>query len=363
MNWPLIKKRAIQTFWILSGIGMVVLLGAAMQRKQALTCKDIRVSIAGAEEHMFIDEQDVLKLIKEQGVFEGRVMGKVALRSIEEALEQNPWIKNAELFFDNQRVLEVSIEERQPIARVFTAQGNSFYLDSVGIRLPLSDKLSARVPMFTGFPSDLEKLSKPDSLLLQGILSIGNYIMVDSFWRAQTAQIDINKEGQFELIPVVGNHRVVLGSAEELDAKLNRLYTFYRQAWLQNGIHRYEKLDVQYKGQVVAVKRGTAQALLDSAQARAQLNELMQLSMVPPADTVQTKLAVEKKVEKPAANNAAKKITENKKLPVAKDNKTAQQNAISNGKVGAKDKAAPPKEKPASKPPTKPVPKAVMQKQ
>ena len=363
MNWPLIKKRAIQTFWILSGIGMVVLLGAAMQRKQALTCKDIRVSIAGAEEHMFIDEQDVLKLIKEQGVFEGRVMGKVALRSIEEALEQNPWIKNAELFFDNQRVLEVSIEERQPIARVFTAQGNSFYLDSVGIRLPLSDKLSARVPMFTGFPSDLEKLSKPDSLLLQGILSIGNYIMVDSFWRAQTAQIDINKEGQFELIPVVGDHRVVLGSAEELDAKLNRLYTFYRQAWLQNGIHRYEKLDVQYKGQVVAVKRGTAQALLDSAQARAQLNELMQLSMVPPAETVQTQLAVEKKVEKPAANNAAKKITENKKLPVAKDNKTAQQNAISNGKVGAKDKAAPPKEKPASKPPTKPVPKAVMQKQ
>ncbi|MBN8664264.1 MAG: hypothetical protein J0L83_06825 [Chitinophagales bacterium] len=363
MNWPLIKKRAIQTFWILSGIGMVVLLGAAMQRKQALTCKDIRVSIAGAEEHMFIDEQDVLKLIKEQGVFEGRVMGKVALRSIEEALEQNPWIKNAELFFDNQRVLEVSIEERQPIARVFTAQGNSFYLDSVGIRLPLSDKLSARVPMFTGFPSDLEKLSKPDSLLLQGILSIGNYIMVDSFWRAQTAQIDINKEGQFELIPVVGDHRVVLGSAEELDAKLNRLYTFYRQAWLQNGIHRYEKLDVQYKGQVVAVKRGTAQALLDSAQARAQLNELMQLSLVLPADTVQTKPAVEKKVEKPAANNAAKKITENKKLPVVKDNKTAQQNAISNGKVGAKDKAAPPKEKPASKPPTKPVPKAVMQKQ
>lgn len=363
MNWPLIKKRAIQTFWILSGIGMVVLLGAAMQRKQALTCKDIRVSIAGAEEHMFIDEQDVLKLIKEQGVFEGRVMGKVALRSIEEALEQNPWIKNAELFFDNQRVLEVSIEERQPIARVFTAQGNSFYLDSVGIRLPLSDKLSARVPMFTGFPSDLEKLSKPDSLLLQGILSIGNYIMVDSFWRAQTAQIDINKEGQFEFIPVVGDHRVVLGSAEELDAKLNRLYTFYRQAWLQNGIHRYEKLDVQYKGQVVAVKRGTAQALLDSAQARAQLNELMQLSLVLPADTVQTKPAVEKKVEKPAANNAAKKITENKKLPVVKDNKTAQQNAISNGKVGAKDKAAPPKEKPASKPPTKPVPKAVMQKQ
>ena len=363
MNWPLIKKRAIQTFWILSGIGMVVLLGAAMQRKQALTCKDIRISIAGAEEHMFIDEQDVLKLIKEQGVFQGRTIGKVALRSMEEALEQNRWIKNAELFFDNQRVLEVSIEERQPVARVFTAQGNSFYLDSAGIRLPLSDKLSARVPMFTGFPSDLEKLSKPDSILLQGILTIGNHIMADSFWRAQTAQIDINKEGQFELIPVIGDHHVVLGNAEDLAAKLNRLYTFYRQAWLQNGIHRYEKLDVQYKDQVVAVKRGTAQALLDSAQARAQLNELMQLSMVPPTDTVQVKPVVEKKPVKPAIPAATKKSVENKKLPVVKDNKTAQQNAISNGKVGAKEKAPVSTNKPASKLPAKPVPKAVMQKQ
>ncbi|MGM3198787.1 cell division protein FtsQ/DivIB, partial [Bacillus cereus group sp. BC241] len=85
---------------------------------------------------------------------------------METSLETNPWVRNAEMYIDNQQVLQVLIEERQPVARVFTIQGGSFYVDSSGMRLPLSEKLSARVPMFTGFPSDNVKLSKPDSVLL-----------------------------------------------------------------------------------------------------------------------------------------------------------------------------------------------------
>lgn len=48
------------------------------------------------------------------------------LRSMENALENNPWVKNAEMFLDNQQVLQIEIDERQPVARVFTMQGSSF---------------------------------------------------------------------------------------------------------------------------------------------------------------------------------------------------------------------------------------------
>lgn len=261
------KKRLIQAIWILVGIGTIVLMGAAMQHKNRKKCADIRIEITGIEDHMFIDEKDVLELIESKGKVTGTAIASLNLRAMETSLETNPWVRNAEMYIDNQQVLQVQIEERQPIARVFTLQGGSFYLDSSGMRLPLSDKLSARVAMFTGYPSDNIKLSKPDSVLLNDIVKIGQYVLADSFWMAQVAQIDIEPGRQFELIPVVGDHVVTIGNAEGLDAKFNRLYTFYKQAWLQKGIHYYERLNVQFDKQVVAIKRGTAAMRQDSAAA------------------------------------------------------------------------------------------------
>lgn len=276
-NW---KKRLIQAAWVLAGIGTVVLMGAAMQKKNRKICTDIKIEITGIEENMFIDEKDILELVNQKRKVIGTAIAMLNLRSMETALEKNPWVKNAEMFLDNQQVLQIQIEERQPVARVFTIQGGSFYLDSAGVRLPLSDKLSARVPMFTGYPSNNLKLSKPDSSLLKDIVKLGRYILADSFWTAQVAQVDIEPGRQFELIPVFGDHVVSLGNAEELDAKFNRLYTFYKQAWLQKGIHYYEKINVQYDKQVVAVRKGMGGIQQDSTAAL----ELIRQMITPPED-------------------------------------------------------------------------------
>ncbi|WP_051416415.1 cell division protein FtsQ/DivIB [Asinibacterium sp. OR53] len=251
-NW---KKRLEQVLWLLAGIGAIVLMGAAMRKKDQKLCTDIRIEIVGTEQQMFIDEKDIADLLKKNGEVIGEPVAMLNLRNMETLIEKDPWVKNAEMFFDNQQVLDVRIEEREPVARVFTKQGGSFYVDREGLRLPLSEKLSARVPVFTNFPSEKVNLSKPDSALLKNVVSLGRYVLADSFWMAQTAQIDITPEANFELVPVIGNHTVALGNASELDSKFNRLYTFYRQAWLQNGMQTYSHLDVQFHNEVVATKR------------------------------------------------------------------------------------------------------------
>ena len=184
-------------------------------------------------------------------------------------------MKNAELFFDNNQVLQVKIQERQPVGRVFTAEGSSFYVDSSGVRLPLSDKLSARVPMFTNFPSDKEVMAASDSELLRGVVDMGKFITADSFWMAQIAQVYITPQGTFELTPTVGNQTIIFGDADDVDNKFNNLYTFYKKAWLQNGINTYSKLDVRFENQVVGVKRGAEPVVADTAKANAAIQALM----------------------------------------------------------------------------------------
>lgn len=309
-NW---KKIAISVLWTIAGIGAVVLLGAAIQKKNQKVCAAIRIEISGAERHMFIDEKDVLDILRTTGKVEGSPIASLNLLSMEQVVERNPWVKNAEMFLDNNQVLQVKIEEREPVARVFTLEGTSFYLDSGALRLPLSDKLSARVPSFTGFPSDKKILSKPDSQLLYNIVTLGKFIMADSFWMAQVAQMDITPQAGFEMVPVIGDHIVVLGDATDLENKFRHLYTFYKQAWLQNGINTYEKLDVQYSNQVVAVKKGTGKAQVDSARAQLLMQNLMAQSQAGMMDSSHAPVA-KPVVVKPAKDSLAKP----KPAPVAK---------------------------------------------
>ncbi|MEI6151345.1 MAG: hypothetical protein WCQ10_02390, partial [Chitinophagia bacterium] len=205
---------------------------------------------------LFMDEKEILQIIHEQGVKEGVPIGVVNLNTLEKYLQTIRWVKHVELFLDNAQSLQVKIEQRIPIARIFTASGNSFYIDKEGLQLPLKQLTVLRLPVFTNFPSDQQKLSKPDSLLLNDILHFTKAVQNDTFFMAQTAQVNIAVNGDFELVPTVGDHLVLIGSAENIEDKLNRLYTFYKKVWVQSGLNAYQVIDCRFDNQIVALKKG-----------------------------------------------------------------------------------------------------------
>ena len=73
---------------------------------------------------------------------------------------------------------------------------------------------------------------------------------------AQTAQVNIAVNGDFELVPSVGDHIVLFGSVESIEDKLNRLYTFYKSVWVQSGLNAYQVIDCRFNNQIVALKKG-----------------------------------------------------------------------------------------------------------
>lgn len=247
LNW---KKIFINTIWVLSLVGVLVLLGASIRQKNNKRIQGVVVEIKGAEKHMFIDEQDVLNIINETAPVIGRPLRGLKLRKLESLVEKNPWVNNAEMFFDNQYLLQINIVEKEPIARVFETNGQSYYLDTAMNKLPLSSKLSARVPVFTGFPST----KKIDTALVQSVIQLATLINADSFLTAQIAQIDIIPNRQFEMIPVIGDHLIAFGDSADAADKLNRLKAFYQAAWLQHGLNTYKVISLKYKGQVVGIK-------------------------------------------------------------------------------------------------------------
>lgn len=274
------RKRWRTTGWIALAVTTLVLLVSAVHKKNQKVCKSIEVTFVGDGNNFFIEEKGVISLLKANGLATGQPVETIDLKTLEETLEKDKWIANAELFFDNKQVLQVIVEEKTPVARIFTVAGSSFYIDSAGRELPLSEKLSARIPMFTNFPSDKAKLSRPDSELLASVKELATFVQADDFWKAQVAQVDITPDG-FEMIPTVGNHVVKLGKDGDWQLKFDRLFSFYKQVWTKVGFEKYEKLDVQFDGQVVATLKGTTPARIDSAKVRKVYEKLIAETLTP----------------------------------------------------------------------------------
>jgi cell division protein FtsQ len=311
------RKRWRATGWIALGAITLVLIVSAVTRKNQKVCNGIEVSFSKEGSNFFLDEKGVVSIIKSFGSIKGEAIENVNLKLLEERLKNDKWIAGAELFFDNKQVLHVIVEEKEPVARVFTVSGNSFYIDSACGRLPLSEKLSARIPMFTSFPSDRQKLARPDSQLLAAVKDLALFIQADDFWKAQVAQVDITLNG-FEMIPTVGSHIVALGKDGEWQQKFDRLFSFYKQVWTQVGFEKYEKLDVQFNGQVVATVKGAKPARVDSVKARmayenllAEVKEAEATTTVSNAglrDTGGINIANESSVKAQVSNAAAAKL-------------------------------------------------------
>jgi cell division protein FtsQ len=287
------KKILRSIIWMLIGIVCITLLISAVHNKEAKICKAVEIEISGVNNNFFIDKNDVYAIIKNFGgdSTQQRALEDIDLKQIERELEKNVWIKNAELFFDNNNVLKVSVNEREPVARLFTNAGNSFYIDSSCKMLPLSDKFSARLPIFTGFIADEKYVSPADSLFLLDIKNISTKIMTDSFLMAMIEQVDVTANHNFEMIPKIGKQKIIFGDATDVDLKFAKLKMFYKTIIAQAGWNRYNSIDLQYKNQVVASVRGATDVAEDSLRTLQLMQSIVENATRQSADSAQIFMA------------------------------------------------------------------------
>lgn len=257
-----IVKILFVATWVAISAGMVILLVAAMEKQKRNTCENYSIIIkAGQSQGFFLTTAEIVKLLKTatKGEIKGQPKASFNLRQMENLLEENVWIKDVQLYFDNKDVLHVSVVERKPVARIFTKNGKTFYIDENEKGIPLSENRSAKLPVFTGVP-DKENRAAKDSLLMRDIITTAQFILSHPFWASQVAQLDLASSNagaspEFEMIPVIGNHIVKLGNGENIEQKFNRLFIFYKQVLAKSGFDKYKTIDVRFAGQVVGTPK------------------------------------------------------------------------------------------------------------
>jgi len=281
------KKILLITTWVVLGAGALTLLIAAIREKADKTCTGLQIEIAGAANNLFIDKKDISDIILHvtHEPVKGKRINEIDLVAIENELKKDVWISKAELFFDKDGKLTVEVEEKEPIARVFSSLGATFYIDAKENMLPLSNKHTARLPVFTNFPSELKVLSKKDSALLKDIRNISTYITKDTFLMAMIDQVDIRSDRKFEMIPKIGEQTIFFGDANDMEQKFEKIKLFYKKVISKNGWSTYNTINVSFKNQIVATIKGAADVAADSLRTLQMMKALADYSAKMSSDT------------------------------------------------------------------------------
>ncbi len=289
-NW---KKIMLITLWVLLAAGGVTLLALGLNKQAAAVCKGLSVEIAGNSNHFFIDKKDVSDIILHVSgqAIKGKSIKDFDLMKMEAQIKKDPWVNKAELYFDKDGMLVVKIEEKEPLARVFCMSGNSFYIDEHLNMLPLSERHSARLPIFTNFPTDLKVLPKQDSLLLGDVKKMSVIIQRDSFLMAMIDQVAINAQRKFELVPKIGEQIILFGNAGDAEEKFAKLKLFYGKVMPVAGLNKYKSINLQFKDQVVTTIREAKDVEADSVKTMQLIKMMAEYTAIKAGDTTQNMMA------------------------------------------------------------------------
>jgi cell division protein FtsQ len=87
------------------------------------------------------------------------------------------------------------------------------------------------------------------------LLEMADLIQSDPFWDSQIVQVYVNGKGEYELIPRVGSHIILLGTGEQIETKFFKLRTLYEEGFSRQGWNQYEIINLKYDKQVICTKR------------------------------------------------------------------------------------------------------------
>ncbi|MCX6185527.1 MAG: hypothetical protein NTU43_00835, partial [Bacteroidetes bacterium] len=143
----IIKKIGILLFWCMMLCGLLISLAYVNLNLDAKEIEKVNIKIL-PDNVQFFNRQKVLEEIRKTGLSRnivGSTTDEINADNMELKLLNNRYIRNAKVYHDMKGNLNIKIEQREPILRVYRFDNSSFYIDKTGIKVPLSMQFTSRV--------------------------------------------------------------------------------------------------------------------------------------------------------------------------------------------------------------------------
>jgi cell division protein FtsQ len=262
-------KIAYVSMWILLVAGACFLVGFTSFEQYNRPCRRIYVTMDYGQADKLVIKEDIDSIIRRTtGRISGKPMGWINIRQIERSIKQQAYVEKVHIYESLDGNICAEVKQREPILRIINSKYETFYVDGSGRLLPPNPFYPARVLVANGnishsymanrnfrieTPMFGDTLGPADTLLLE-LYKLALYINRDKFLKADIDQIYVTPTQEFELLPKVGGHVIMLGRADNLDEKFKKLLVFYKKGLNIIGWNKYNYINIKYTNQVVCSK-------------------------------------------------------------------------------------------------------------
>ena len=237
INWHTIRLVVVV-------FAMVFLYSFSSKRNSERKISKIDIKFE-SNENMFLTHEMVNNLLIQKLGGSSRIQkDRVDLNSLETVLDDHEMIEKAQVFSTIDGLLNTRITQKTPIVRVIT-DNESYYLDSKGNRMSLSENFSARVPLVTGEIS--ERNCKP-------FLFLFNEIKKDDFLSKNITGAKVMASGNAVLTNRSYDYKIAFGKPINVEKKLKNYKAFFQHAIKDTLIKSYKEVNVMFTQQVVCKK-------------------------------------------------------------------------------------------------------------
>lgn len=256
-------KKAVQiSLFIVFVIAISGLMGFVYIENSKQTIKGVIVRIDRDTDKGFLSNEKIKKEIEETDSLLFRQVKDVNTEGIEEMIAKNIYVESADVYLNLDKNIVINICEKNPVIRIYSKKGKGFFIDEKGHLLPLSPNYSPRVLIANGYIDaafEDPNITIYDSIYksspLADLFELSKLIQENKFINAQISQIYVNSVGEYDLVPVVGDHLIKLGNSKNAKQKLDKLEIWYKKALIKEDWNRYSIVNLKYKDQVVCTKK------------------------------------------------------------------------------------------------------------
>lgn len=215
--------------------------------RQEGVCRELVVAVKDSLDKHFVTETDLVYQLKQANLNPiNKPLSAINTDEIEKELLKNEMIAGVEAYKTPAGTIQLNVRQKNPILRILGEKGN-FYVDHQGNAMPVSRRYVVHVPLASG---NIEK-----EFAVTELYKFALFLQENTFWNSQIDQLYVHPNGDVELIPRVGDYRIMLGSFENFEEKLQNLLLYYEQAVPKVGWEKYSMINLKYKNQIVCTKK------------------------------------------------------------------------------------------------------------
>ena len=210
-------------------------------------CSGVEILLQDSTNTDYVNTRFILGLLEQTKIpIKGVALKDIDIKNIEKHISKSPYVDSVICYYTPDNLMCIRINTRKPIIHVMPDKGESFYMDINGNDMPTNVFL-LDVCLATG------NISK--QYAKEKLLDIATYINNHSPWDKDIQQIYVKNEKHVELIPLSGDHTIILGEPKDIAGKMERLSTFYKEGLDKAGWNKYSIIDLNYSDQIVCTKK------------------------------------------------------------------------------------------------------------